>query len=180
MKRIIQLLNKVTAKMYVLFLICIILFFSWIHLCGQAGPIQLKTVLTGSMAEIFPQGSLLVVKDETPEKLRVGDIISFEKGNETVSHRITKIDQTQGQLTFQTKGDSNQTIDQTVVFPKDITGKIIFSIPKLGRILSVIQSPRGKIASILTIIQLLLFDYFVQLLFTKEKNQMINEEICTE
>lgn len=47
-------------------------------------------------------------------------------------HRVVDIQQTEGARLFITKGDANTAPDSDPVFPAQIKGKLIFSIPKIG------------------------------------------------
>nr|WP_317283096.1 signal peptidase I [uncultured Sellimonas sp.] len=49
-------------------------------------------VLTGSMEPKYPVGSLIYVKEENPENLKVGDVITYRLSEDTVvTHRIVEI-----------------------------------------------------------------------------------------
>ncbi len=87
-------------------------------------------ILTGSMEPAIPTHSVVYVKACKPERLRVGDVITYRLGSESAlvqTHRIAAIDQDQALLT--TKGDANQSVDQTRVKAENVLGRVEFHIP---------------------------------------------------
>jgi len=84
-------------------------------------------------------GDIVVVRGVKPEQLKIGDIIIFD-GNQKhpVIHRIVDIEEKEGGLIFQTKGDNNNIPGyEQFYFEKDIPseriiGKAILKVPKLG------------------------------------------------
>jgi signal peptidase len=105
--------------------------------------IQPYVVETGSMSPTFDAGSLCFVNKRTNyDDMKVGDIIAFKLDSNTfVTHRIAVISD-EG---FITKGDANSTQDNVTVKREDFIGKNIFSIPKAGIIVKVMQTLSGKI-----------------------------------
>jgi len=94
-------------------------------------------VLSGSMEPALPRGALAFTRAITPEEVKVGDIIAFSPAEDpevTTSHRVIKIRTTDGELSFQTKGDANEDIDPWPVPADYVRGKVVFHIPRLGRI----------------------------------------------
>src|SRR5699024_10949614 len=107
---------------------------------------ELKAILTDSMAEKMPAGTLVVTKQVPSNQLETGDVISFYRQEETVTHRIKKIIVTNETRQFLTKGDANSTVDQGTVLETEIQGKVIYFLPKIGTWFLKIQQPRGLIA----------------------------------
>jgi len=105
------------------------------------GGIQSFVVLTGSMGSSIPQGSIIFTK-KTPFYQK-GDVISFEKGNNTVTHRIVDVRVENNSLSYQTKGDANNTIDKELVTQKDVLGKSIFSVPYIGKFVLFLKTFQG-------------------------------------
>jgi signal peptidase len=95
------------------------------------------TVLTGSMTPKIPVGSIVLVRPVDPGTLEVGDIATYQaKPDEDtyITHRITKIHQTDNGLTFTFKGDANRGPDLDVVPAVAIRGQVWFHVPYLGTI----------------------------------------------
>lgn len=164
-----KLFSKLLSIIYIGVMLFLIAFFTMIQLGRESFPLQLKTVLSGSMAQSFPQDSLIIVKKGKISNLKVGNIITFEKNQDEVSHRITDIKKRGNEYLFETKGDSNSAIDSDLVDPKAIKGKVLFSLPKVGRVLLIIQTQAGRIASVLTFLDLILLEQFIRLLFASQK-----------
>lgn len=103
-------------------------------------------VMTGSMEPAIPVDSLIVVHRVEPEKLVVGDVISFFSRDpslmgEVNTHRIVRIDEEGGGLIFTTKGDANNVVDQYLTREEDVIGKVIFSSGGFGRMIRLISNP---------------------------------------
>lgn len=114
--------------------------------------LQTYAVVSGSMEDSYPTGSLIYVKSVDYKELKVGDPITFMLDEDTVAtHRIIEIipdDEDPEVLRFRTKGDNNQIEDGTPVHYKNIIGTPIFCIPRLGYFAHYIQSPPGMYLAI--------------------------------
>ena len=87
-------------------------------------------VMSGSMLPTIPVGSICVINtNET--NYEVGDIITYNRNGEVITHRIEGIE---GEEIF-TKGDANQSVDASTILHQNIIGKYLFSIPLLGYLL---------------------------------------------
>lgn len=96
-----------------------------------------STVLTGSMEPVIYPGDVVLIqkmlKEEDIEGLKEGDIINFQRGTITITHRIEEILRDEaGNLSFVTKGDNNKSRDEQVVLPNDVKGIIVQVVPKVG------------------------------------------------
>lgn len=111
---------------------------------ARAVGLQVFAVLSGSMEPAYPTGSLIYVKRVEPDRVEVGQVISFVM-NESLTaatHRVIGID-AQRQL-FYTKGDANQAADGAPVHFHNLLGIPVFAIPRLGYLAHAIQHPPGK------------------------------------
>jgi signal peptidase len=89
-------------------------------------------IASGSMRPILDVGDVAIVIPVDPSKIQVGDIIQYWKEGEMTLHRVADITQAEGSRLFITKGDDNPIPDSDPVFPAQIKGKLILTIPKLG------------------------------------------------
>lgn len=89
-------------------------------------------IASGSMRPTMDVGDIAIVISADPSKIRVGDIIQYWQEGEMTLHRVHDIHQTEGSTLFVTKGDANTAPDIDPVFPAQIKGKLILTIPKLG------------------------------------------------
>lgn len=99
-------------------------------------------VLTGSMQPAYPPGTLVVVKPVDPDRIRVGDVVTYqlESGRPAVAtHRITDITHNlAGETRFTTQGDANESADAEPVRPAQVRGRLWYSVPYLGYVNDVI------------------------------------------
>ncbi len=112
--------------------------------------IDVYTVLSGSMEPVYHTGSVIYVKDvDDPAALEEDTVITFLIGENTIAtHRIIEVVETDGNVSYRTKGDANDIEDGGLVNPKNIIGSPVFTIPYLGYVVSFIQSPPGRMFSI--------------------------------
>jgi len=108
--------------------------------------IRLMTVLTGSMKPSINSGDIVVIKSIQPDKLTIGDVITYKKNNKTlITHRVINIENVDNKIFLKTKGDDNNVSDEYIIEEDMILGKMIFKIPKLGYIGGFIRTPLGFI-----------------------------------
>lgn len=97
-------------------------------------------VLTGSMEEAIPKGSLVVTKRIAPEELEIGDDITYMVSESTtVTHRIIKIEENflnTGERAFRTQGVMNGDPDRNPVMAVNVVGKVIYHNKLLGTIVN--------------------------------------------
>ncbi len=105
---------------------------------------RVYTIVSGSMKPEYKVGSLIYVKPINVESLKVNDVISFEQNGSVVTHRIVDIISEDDDISYQTKGDANDTPDGNLVKGKDIKGKVVFKIPIVGFIASFIRNKSGR------------------------------------
>ncbi len=110
----------------------------------------LYTIISPSMEKTLNIYDVIVnvrVKDQND--IKVGDIITFistsssSKGM-TITHRVIEISEDEeGNKTFKTKGDNNTSPDPKPAVFENIIGKVIFKIPQLGRLQSILTTKGG-------------------------------------
>jgi signal peptidase len=111
-------------------------------------PYQALVVRSGSMSPTIPTGSVVFYRKVTATKVKVGDVIVFDKPgqqNEKVTHRVFKISTGPTGRFFTTKGDANGAPDDWRV-PAVGTGWVAsFHVPTLGYILADLQSTTARL-----------------------------------
>lgn len=94
------------------------------------------TVLSGSMEPVYSPGDLVVVKPTPAEEVRIGDILTYQLKSDDptrVTHRvISRSSGTNGETTFITQGDANDTPDENPVRDVQVVGTVWYTIPWLG------------------------------------------------
>jgi signal peptidase len=157
------LLKPITrALAYVSITIFLVLIF-WAGLTfalGTSSPAYV--VSSGSMIPTLNVGDIIVVKDKgTFRTLQVGDIIVFKSptgDGRVIVHRIYSLSADQYGVAIYTKGDNNPVPDAWVVRESHYIGKVVFTLPYLGRVTSVIQPPLNYV----------LIFFFIVLIFVAE------------
>jgi len=127
-------------------------------------------VLSGSMEPTYPVGCIVYVKNIDPNQLKVGDVISYSIGQETlVTHRINEIVVDQGYLI--TKGDANDSTDMNPVQFSAVVGKVNFHLPYLGYVSIYAKTPLGIIAVCGILIIMILIIFIPEILNTDEEDE---------
>lgn len=120
---------------------------------------QTMVVMSGSMEPAILSGSLAVVREA--DQYQKGDIVTFQTSpgsEQTITHRIYQVEQTNGQKLFVTKGDANEDVDPQKVPPGQIQGKFVFALPLLGYLVSFTQTTVGFVVMIIIPAMLIIFD----------------------
>ena len=111
--------------------------------------IEPMVVVSGSMEPSYMKGSLLYVK-ESAGGIQTGDVITFYRNGELVTHRVVEINT--DEKTYITKGDANQVNDVQPVAWSDVVGVPVFDIPVLGYPASFLGTAQGKLVFIVLLI----------------------------
>ncbi|MDO4793809.1 MAG: signal peptidase I [Filifactor alocis] len=113
-----------------------------------------STVLTGSMEPMIYPGDVILIqkmlKEEDVESLKKGDVINFQRGKITITHRVEEVLKDEaGNISFVTKGDNNKSRDEQIVLPNDVKGIVVQVVPKIGIPILLVKSgeaiPEGVI-----------------------------------
>lgn len=135
-----------------LLIVVVILLCSMLVVPGIFG-IHMYNVITGSMEPAIKVGSLIYVHADLPEEIEEEDIIAFYSSIEDggiITHRVVKNNAVSGM--FRTKGDANAGDDPTPVSYNNYIGRVVLTVPYLGKFLTVLTSLYGKIAAVCVII----------------------------
>jgi signal peptidase I len=119
---------KFTTTALIVVLFAFSLLFVGIRALGMATFV----VTGGSMEPTIHKGSLVIDMPVTADKLRLGDIITFDHYDQTTTHRIVGLEGTANGTLFSTKGDANQVTDpEPLTFPGRV-GLVKLAVPGLG------------------------------------------------
>ncbi len=89
-------------------------------------------VTGGSMEPTIHKGSLVIDEPVSADKVRLGDIITFDHYDQTTTHRVVGIEGSAAGPMFSTKGDANQVTDpEPLSFPGRV-GLVKLAVPGLG------------------------------------------------
>ena len=103
-------------------------------------------IISGSMEPTIHMGAAAVLRSVPSSELHVGDVIAYTPaaaGAIPIVHRIASITERNGQRTFTTKGDANQTAD---VNPFTLPAKawsVSYNIPVAGYVVNFAARPFG-------------------------------------
>ena len=119
---------KITITSLIVVLFAFSLLFVGIRALGLASFV----VTGGSMEPTIHKGSLVIDEPVTADKLRLGDIITFDHYDQTTTHRIVGLEGSATGTMFSTKGDANQVTDpEPLTFPGRV-GLVKLAIPGVG------------------------------------------------
>lgn len=157
----------VLVTLIILFIINLILSFEEnTHIFG----IYMFNIVSESMEPTFYKDDLVIVKRCKMQELQKGDIITFKQDDRTISHRMIAITQENGEFKFITKGDNNDILDKETVEMKDVYGKALFSVKKIGKFIHYIQNARG-------LINIVIFIIIIYVLISLRDNQKNSRKI---
>ena len=112
-------------------------------------------ITTSSMDPKIKKGDVIIIKRCNQDDLKVGDIITFKKNAEIITHRIVEIIGETEEKAYITKGDNNNVEDDEYVYLEEIEGKVIITIPYLGSLLSTLRN--GIIIILVILICLIMY-----------------------
>lgn len=138
------------------------------------GGARALVVQSGSMEPSIPTKS--VVFTYPTQNYNSGDVITFKQSGRDevlVTHRVVSVVKTPDGKLITTKGDANEDPDGEAVAGEDVVGKVLFSIPFVGSIVSFAQTVPGFI--ILIVVPTVAIIYSEILNIKKEILQMYSD-----
>ena len=108
---------------------------------------QIYNVVSGSMEPAIPMGSIVYVRQTEAKEVKTNEVIAFYSATDSgalITHRVVQNRIVSGE--FITKGDANEKEDLMPVDYDQLAGKVIYSVPVLGSLLSIVVLPAGKAA----------------------------------
>lgn len=102
-------------------------------------------IISNSMSPFLKIGDEVLLKNITPEDLRIGDIIVYQMNGHLFSHRYINIIKKEGRiLGLIFKGDNSLDFDGYLVFNNKLLGKVI-AIKRENRLINLSHFPWRKI-----------------------------------
>jgi len=104
-------------------------------------------VYGGSMVPALRPGDVALTRPIAPEDVRVGDIIATRSSAEStpVLHRVTAIEEVDGQRQFIIKGDSNESADPEPVLLLGSGQRVVQRVPLAGYLIHFLGTPAGRL-----------------------------------
>ena len=96
-------------------------------------------ITTDSMRPYIKSGDIILTRKVAEERIEAGDIITFYKNGEVITHRIVEIKEGENNE-YITKGDNNNTEDKYIIKYEEILGKEIFRVPLIGKAAGFLQN----------------------------------------
>lgn len=113
--------------------------------------LQVCSVHSDDMPD-YPSGALLYVRQEDPQNLGTGDVITYMVSQTQVqTHRITGVVTEEGnpsEIRFRTKGDAKAGEDPTLVYYRNVLGVPVLAIPMLGHAADFFLTTAGVCAAV--------------------------------
>lgn len=133
-------------------------------------------VMTDSMAPYINGGDLVFIRKVAAEDVATDDVIAFFDPESAepmvVVHRVKEILlDTEGNISFLTKGDANNTVDMVAVPADNLVGKYVFRLRGLGSVAMFMQTTSGLIVSVSVPIILLICGEVVHILWGKSHDE---------
>ena len=101
-------------------------------------------VISGSMEPAIEVGDIVFI--QKTDDIRENDIIAFKYKNSVITHRVKEVVDNNGNKAYLTKGDANSQVDDEMVLKKDVYGKSVFVLKKVGNIVLFFRTPVGLMA----------------------------------
>lgn len=176
MKKIID-----TATWFITGVIVLLIIFFGIPLLPIPNTYKVVIVRSGSMEPTIHTGSIVVYRkaaDYQKNQIIVFNNKSAGTQNKImVVHRLIDITQKDGQNLYQTKGDANKVPDESVTTKDDIVGKVLFTVPYVGYLISWGQTTTGFVVMVVLPISILLY-HEVQNFLLKKKDKKQSHHVA--
>lgn len=89
-------------------------------------------VYSGSMQPALDIGDIVILSAVPVGTIKAGDIIQYRLDHIDIIHRVYNISGDKENKVFNTKGDANSDVDIDPVASRQIKGKVLFTLPKIG------------------------------------------------
>ena len=162
-----QKINRILFILLYILLIPTILFSLFLIIIelgnSKEGPsffnIELYTVISESMSPRLNINDIVIVKKGYEiESYKKGNIITFIRGNEVITHRIERVISADMRPAFITKGDNNKVEDEDLVKYEDIIGKVVLTMPKVGALVNLLKNKLFFVSILCLLFGIMYFD----------------------
>jgi len=142
-------------------------------------------ILGHSMNPTLFEGDLVLLKSTNPANLKVGDVIGFRitPGNQSkyglpanFVHRISAIQGSGGSIQISTKGDNNPTPDSFTTVGDNVSGVMVFHMPRAGYVLMFIGTPQARVLAVVIVLLILVYA-LLGMLDTRRKEAQSREDL---
>jgi len=111
--------------------------------------VQPTVIYSGSMRPGIDVGDIVIISEVPVEDIHKGDIIQYQTSDTAIPviHRVYDIQNEDNIKLFITKGDDNDEPDIDPVYPEQIMGRAVFTIPKIGWVPITLKNMLGQITT---------------------------------
>ena len=121
--------------------------------------IELYTVISESMSPRLNINDIVIVKKGYEiESYKKGNIITFIRDNEVITHRIERVISADMRPAFITKGDNNKVEDEEIVKYENIIGKVVLTMPKIGALVNLLKNKLFFVSILCLLFGIMYFD----------------------
>ena len=104
-----------------------------LHQMAMRDDTDIRTLVGTSMEPTQYEDDLIICDTTvTVDDLAVGDIICFERGDESICHRVVDKGTEDDREFVRTKGDNNESMDSDVIFDEELSNRVVMRIPGLA------------------------------------------------
>lgn len=144
-----KILKKISNILFVLFMISmtgLIFITAQSKITGQEPTLlnhRIYVVDSGSMSPTIKTDSMIIVRELGLDELRVGDIVTYygHDRSSRITHRAVEISYEEN--TIVTRGDANNADDPMPLDGSKLIGKVIFTIPLIGKVFRFLNTKLG-------------------------------------
>lgn len=123
-------------------------------------------IVSKSMEGTINKDDIIIVKEVSEDAIKVNDIISFNNGEEIITHRVIKIENINGKNIYTTKGDNNKLQDKEKIIYNQIEGKYVFKLNKCGYFIKFLKNK-----CILIILFIILILCLIHIIMVKQRKK---------
>lgn len=143
---------------------------------------RIFTVATGSMEPDYKIGDMLLVKDQEPSDIKIGDDLVYLGAEDSyqgkvITHRVIDIKEENGQFNFHTKGIIEMAMEDPVVNESQIYGTVVYNLLFFSLVNKVISSSLGFILLIVLPVAVLIL---LEIIDIKDKRESLKNEETNE
>lgn len=138
--------------------------------------LRMFTVVSESMKPKYNIGDVLIAKEVEPEKIKVGDTISYlgNKGDfngKVITHEVIAIEKdSEGKYMFHAKGLSN-IVEDPIVHENQLYGVVIHKMAILSFVYKIVGTPFGLFFFVVIPLLYIIGSEIIELLLEKEEKR---------
>ena len=127
--------SKYNRRKLIIYTFITIALFVIVMLTSGLFTYQALTIGSGSMSPKIEKGDIVILKKVKKSELKTinkGDVLVYNHDDKIIVHRVVEILNANGQTSFITKGDNNDTKDSWVIKEDEVIGTVKLKIKYLG------------------------------------------------